>query len=1039
MIKNIRFIVFLFFGLLLSMPIAAQIVYQCDFENEEERALWLLNDGPRADKCPNRWYIGEAGNTTRDGANGLFISYDGEQANYSGSTNMYTVAARELQLEQGDYTLYFDWLAKGRAASGEGIWVCWVPVGVDTYSAASLRPNWVDDYRIDSVFNSSSIWRQAKVQFTSDGTPHKLVFVWTNAKNNQTVPPAGCVDDIFITPKEDECLPPTNFTRTMNGTTMRVSWQGDADWYDVRVYDYEKGVWQYFDNVTLKRIDIDGLSEGMAQIYVRSHCGADGISEYVLYTPFYFLPGKCVNYLAIDDKTQCTTFIGTATQPRGIVALVDSGYESISSRHTLHYVPGETDPRTDNQLLTKPEGALASVRLGNWNFGAEGECIEYTYNVPDGDVAILKLRYAIVLNQPVPSHDQETQSSFELHIFYSDPARPNSKKPLPGGCGDAIFHVGYGDQTGWHAIGNGEVMWKEWTEVSVNLRDYVGKRITVQLSTADCTAGGHYSYAYYTLDCESGELSGLNCGADDPTTSFTAPAGFDYEWYLPSAPDNILSREQIFTISPMDTLTYNVDVISKSNDKCYYTLDACGIPRYPVAKADYKWNHGEHCENIVTFYNQSYIYYKNLERWNQDRRTDTVYTANERVQETVWDFGDGEIVVSNADSISHVYPATGGTFAPIITASISDGACSVSQTIATLDLPNVSSDDKEVHLGKGSMFGGKVYWEPFEFDVVDTTEYGCEVLTHVTIHETEFQVDTSFCEGGAFRLGDQLISETGVYKATLKSVQWPNIDSIVTVTLHVAPALKVEHLPDTIKVCADEAHWTLSVKATQGDLDTVAVLMPAEAIAQGFESRYVFSGNNEIHLDVPMPESVRPDCYPVELDLGSTRCPGPDTHIILQVNYSSSILMQRVGFISLLNEEYNGGYTFSSFQWYRNGELVEGADQSYLIVNPNDIGVEYYVVPVRTDGVVVPVCPILYGITPVETVHEESPSLVYPTTVSSGQTLSIRSDSEWILMDMWGRTIVPYSRSESVQAPSQPGVYMFVFPSAHRLARVIVL
>ena len=74
------------------MTMAAQVVYQCDFEDEEERAQWVLNDGPRADRCPNKWYMGAAANTTQDGAYGLFISDDGENAEYSGSTNMYAVA-----------------------------------------------------------------------------------------------------------------------------------------------------------------------------------------------------------------------------------------------------------------------------------------------------------------------------------------------------------------------------------------------------------------------------------------------------------------------------------------------------------------------------------------------------------------------------------------------------------------------------------------------------------------------------------------------------------------------------------------------------------------------------------------------------------------------------------------------------------------------------------------------------------------------------------------------------------------------------------
>lgn len=991
---------------------AAQVVYECDFEDEVERTQWLLNDGPRADRCPNKWYIGPAANTTRDGEFGMFISDDGVHASYTGSTNMYAVAVRELTLPEGNYTMFFDWLAKGRAASSEGIWVCWVPKDVDTYTAAALRPGWVDLYRVDSIFNSTSIWRQGKVSFHADGDTHKLAFVWTNVRNAGVVPPSGCIDNISIIPVEDECPPPTDFTRTMNGTTMQVSWKGDADWYDARVYDYEGDKWQYFDRVTLKRINIDGLTEGMAQIYVRSHCGETGVSEYVLYTPFYFLPGRCINYLALDDRTQCTTYIGTSQQPKGSPGLKDLGYMSDESLHTLHYIPGETDPRTDNMLKTKPDGALASVRLGNWKSNSEGSCVEYIYDVPEGEGAILKLNYATVLQDG--GHEEKDQSSFTLEIFYSTGRNP---RPLPNDCGKAVFRVGFGDTRSWHLTGN-DVWWQDWTEVAVNLREYAGQRLTISLSIGECNFGGHWGYAYFTLDCESGELSGLNCGEDNPTTSFTAPAGFNYEWYLPSDRSNVLSREQTFTIAPMDTMLYNVDVISKSKEKCYYTLDACGIPRYPIAKAEHEWNNGEHCENIVTFYNKSYIYYKNIERWNKDHRTDTVYTNSERVQETIWDFGDGEVVTANVDSIVHVYPATGGTFRPTITATISDGACVATQQIAELNLPDVSISEREVHISKGSMFNGRVYWEPgYEFDDL-TYEDGCEVLNHVKVHETQFRVDTSFCEGGYFRLGDRQITESGTYQASLKSEQWPEVDSIVTLNLEVESTLLVA-VADTIEVCGDQAAVVFPIQIVQGRMDSVQILFPSEAVSAGFDTIYGFANDDDFRVELP--DSVTPGYYPVTLQLGTPRCPTPDVPVVVKVNYPASVVAQKDGIIALLNENYNGGYEFNAYQWYRNGQLIKGADESYLVVGEEDLGAQYTAVMTRsTDGVTIATCPIVYngGALGVEDV-----------TITDG--------GEWMLFDIMGRVIMQSVTNEN-PVTTTPGVYILVRPATHQAVKIVV-
>ena len=58
-------------------------------------------------------------------------------------------------------------------------------------------------------------------------------------------------------------------------------------------------------------------------------------------------------------------------------------------------------------------------------------------------------------------------------------------------------------------------------------------------------------------------MSDLNCGEDNPTTEFHAPDGFNYRWYKADEPSKTLSEEQNFTIQPLDTNLYEVDVISR--------------------------------------------------------------------------------------------------------------------------------------------------------------------------------------------------------------------------------------------------------------------------------------------------------------------------------------------------------------------------------------------------------------------------------------------------------------------------------------------
>ena len=76
-----------FAGLLLvgALPLRAQQTsYYCDFENAQEKNMWVCNAGTQSAKYENQWYIGSLGNFSENGQNGLYISAD------NGKTCSYT-------------------------------------------------------------------------------------------------------------------------------------------------------------------------------------------------------------------------------------------------------------------------------------------------------------------------------------------------------------------------------------------------------------------------------------------------------------------------------------------------------------------------------------------------------------------------------------------------------------------------------------------------------------------------------------------------------------------------------------------------------------------------------------------------------------------------------------------------------------------------------------------------------------------------------------------------------------------------------------
>ena len=209
------------------------------------------------------------------------------------------------------------------------------------------------------------------------------------------------------------------------------------------------------------------------------------------------------------------------------------------------------------------------------------------------------------------------------------------------------------------------------------------------------------------------------------------------------------------------------------------------------------------------------------------------------------------------------------------------------------------------------------------------------------------------------------------------------------------------------------------MQIVQGRLDSVHILFDSIAIVAGFDSIYQFSKDDEIAI--PLPDTVVPGYYPAMLRLGTPRCPAPDVPVMVQINYPSSIVAQKNGIIALLNDSLNGGYSFSAYQWYRNGQRMDGANSSYLVVGTADLGAQYTVVVTRSsDGVKVAVCPVVdNGAQGIDEISEEM-------------------EGPWMLIDVMGRVVIPLSESNTLSGVTAPGIYLLVCPAAHRTAKIVI-
>ena len=225
------------------------------------------------------------------------------------------------------------------------------------------------------------------------------------------------------------------------------------------------------------------------------------------------------------------------------------------NRHTVMTQTG-TDPNTGFQLPFLPTGESTVIRLGNSQVGAEAEAVTYSFTV-NPQYSLLELKFAVVLENPSHSHDE--QPRFVVRVI-------NALGQLVEQCSEYDVSAGSGIN-GFNTF-NGfgcPVEWRPWTNVGIDLSQYVGQDIRVQFITYDCGAYGHYGYAYYTAHCVGNQLNLTGCNGDIVT--LTAPSGLSsYSWSNGATTSSTTYQVSNGTISAYCNIT--------SVTGCQFTLNA---------------------------------------------------------------------------------------------------------------------------------------------------------------------------------------------------------------------------------------------------------------------------------------------------------------------------------------------------------------------------------------------------------------------------------------------------------------------------------
>ena len=1025
--------------------------YITGFNSPAENEGWDLYNG----SSQNKWAFGTANYFSPDGA--LYISKDGGATHGYANSASCVSAVKEFTLPAGEtFNIDFEYMAGGE--SNDYLLVGWLTDTTRTNftNTNGMPPTWfVNLSGVQQIppysgkLNNALFWKHFSATITGNGRPGKLILMWVN-DDNVMRESAAIIDNFTVTKVANGCSKPYNITADVNKRGadgiivpgITVEWWGNADSYNLSYYytAFIDGEYQEPQYVTIDSVEppyiITNIQRGIYSVVINGvcqnmpYCGANGNIEYKNDTSAWGAKHEilvavsegCIDYTDLSTTNDVTAEYGTWNS-LGIITstnygLIDNGYADWTSRHTIHYI-AENDTITNyggHCLRTVPEGALASVRLGNKGNNLEWEGITYTFTV-DSIFAVLILQYATVLE--APGHGITYDPKITLEILNAN------NQPVGGACGNIMLSstdapILIQTDTTWHYIppntirvpssntGTGTwlaeaIYWKNWTTIGVNLKNLglVGQRVKVRIRNYDCGGSAHFAYTYFTLDCAKAELEGLSCG-DATNNILSGPPGFSYCWYKKYNPNGTLhiynqnttvcvSTERIFEPANTDTATYICRITSIATPTCNFDLTARLEPRLPQARTAFV-QEAEDCQNIVYLYDASVVMYGN--HVEESERTETSYWLVTQTRDSIIDdittvLVTDTILISSEREPSFIASSEGGLYNVRLVSGINNDECTDTLNYAIFIEPiSEAKDTTKITICYSQLpytYEGKVYdVDDIEDGFIinnDTiiTDVGCDsILTLILSVKDEIliEIDSTVCNGEIVLFERVSYYETGVYSKTYQNAF--GCDSVMQLNLNVNPVIDVFVTDIPKEICADDPDFAVAYENKGGSMPTRYILTFNEtAIDAGFENDTIEADGAPM-VFVTIPDSLRPNHYSVRIEFvdDAYGCSGTDTTVNFDVLYPSYILEQKWNDViallkpSVITALPNYGhtsnvddYTFSAYQWYKNNDTIIDGNKSYIYIKDGilDFDAKYTLLLTRlSDGVVLSTCsPVL--------------------------------------------------------------------------------
>lgn len=313
--------------------------------------------------------------------------------------------------------------------------------------------------------------------------------------------------------------------------------------------------------------------------------------------------------------------------------------------------------------------------------------------------------------------------------------------------------------------------------------------------------------------------------------------------------------------------------------------------------------------------------------------------------------------------------------------------------------------------GETFEYVGQQYTKP----VTDTIKFDCDSIVIFNLEvgqKTTSSLDTIAQDSCLWH--NKWYYQSGTYEWV--GTNAGGCDSTVTMNLRIITCLElIVHSPEEI-ICGDQPTFAIPYTYVKGDIGDSWIISNGQQIPLTLADGYFIADM----------QYFKPNHYEVIVATEDTICEQiQESSITFDIRYPSSLIAQKWNnVLAVYNNHYNGDYTFTAFQWYKNETPIEGAIGSYYhSKEPFSTTDSYAVLLTREDGTTLFTCAL-------QTVQENNtPTVnVAPTVVGSGENITITTSvpGKAMLYNTLGilESVQQVEQTVSYAMPNRPGVYV---------------